>query len=54
MVCYIIVGMQAKSISKRDPEANIFTKKDSDAEWRRFHNKELHGFVSLNSYSQGD
>ena len=36
--------MQAKSISKQDPEANILAqpKKDANDEWKRLHNEEFH------------
>ena len=49
MVSYIKGGRQSKGIRKQDPEANIWAKRDENAEWRRFHNGGLHSlYRSLN------
>ena len=41
IVFYIKGGTQAKGIWKHDYEANIWTKKDENGDWRGPHNEEL-------------
>ena len=42
MVSYGKGGTQAKGISKHDPEANIFDKREENEEFRMIHKEELH------------